>query len=77
MGREAFAAAAQRSRLSGVKPGETPSGSALLGAVGGIRGLIETILPVSARLIANKAHYKFKGAEIDALRQGLEQAVQA
>jgi hypothetical protein len=43
--REAFAAAAQRSRLSGVKPGETPSGTALLGAVGGIRGLIETILP--------------------------------
>lgn len=43
--REAFAAAAQRSRLSGVKPGETPSGAALLGAVGGIRGLIETILP--------------------------------
>jgi hypothetical protein len=43
--REAFAAAAQRSRLAGVKPGEAPSGSALLGAVGGIRGLIETILP--------------------------------
>lgn len=43
--REAFAAAAQRSRLSGVKPGETPSGAALLGAVGGIRGLIEAILP--------------------------------
>ncbi len=43
--REAFAAAAQRSRLSGVKPGEAPSGAALLGAVGGIRGLIETILP--------------------------------
>jgi hypothetical protein len=43
--REAFAAAAQKSRLSGVKPGEAPSGSALLGAVGGIRGLIEAILP--------------------------------
>lgn len=49
--REAFAAAAQRSRLSGVKPGETPSGSALLGAVGGIRGLIETILPGLAFLV--------------------------
>jgi hypothetical protein len=43
--REAFAAAAQRSRLAGVKPGEAPSGTALLAAVGGIRGLIETILP--------------------------------
>jgi hypothetical protein len=43
--REAFAAAAQKSRLSGVKPGEAPSGAALLGAVGGIRGLIEAILP--------------------------------
>lgn len=42
---EAFAAAAQRSALGKVKPGETPSGTALLGAVGGIRGLIETILP--------------------------------
>ena len=43
--REAFAAAAQKSRLSGVKPGEAPSGAVLLGAVGGIRGLIEAILP--------------------------------
>lgn len=42
---EAFAAAAQRSSLGRVKPGETPSGSALLGAVGGVRGLIETIVP--------------------------------
>ena len=49
--REAFAAAAQKSRLSGVKPGEAPSGSALLGAVGGIRGLIETILPGLAFLV--------------------------
>lgn len=43
--REAFAVAAQKSRLSGVKPGEAPSGAVLLGAVGGIRGLIEAILP--------------------------------
>jgi hypothetical protein len=42
---EAFAAAAQRSSLGQVRPGETPTGGALLGAVGGIRGLIETILP--------------------------------
>ena len=31
--------------LGEVKPGEAPSGHALLGAVGGIRGLIEAILP--------------------------------
>jgi hypothetical protein len=43
--REAFAAGMQRSRLGGVQPGEAPSGRALLGAVGGIRGLIEAILP--------------------------------
>ena len=35
----------QKSRLGEVKPGEAPSGRALLGAVGGIRGLIEAILP--------------------------------
>lgn len=49
--REAFAAAAQRSRLSGVNPGEAPSGTVLLGAVGGVRGLIETILPGLAFLV--------------------------
>ena len=38
-------------------------------------GVLEEIVPISARLIANKAHYKFKGAEIHALRQGLEEAV--
>jgi hypothetical protein len=43
--REAFAAGMQRSRLGEVKPGEAPTGRALLGAVGGIRGLIEAILP--------------------------------
>jgi hypothetical protein len=43
--REAFAAGMQKSRLGEVKPGEAPSGRALLGAVGGIRGLIEAILP--------------------------------
>ncbi len=43
--RESFAAGMQRSRLGEVRPGEAPSGRALLGAVGGIRGLIEAILP--------------------------------
>ena len=39
--------------------------------------VLEEIEPVSARLIANKAHYKFKGEEIDLLRSRLEQAVNA
>lgn len=43
--REAMAAAAQRSGLGRVKPGETPTAGALLAAIGGVRGLIESILP--------------------------------
>ncbi len=39
--------------------------------------VLEEIDFISARLIANKAHYKFKGEEIDALKRGLEQAVNA
>ena len=39
--------------------------------------VLEEIEPISARLIANKAHYKFKGEEIEALRRRLEQAVNA
>src|SRR5690606_17419880 len=38
-------AAAQRSGLGKVKPGETPSAGALLAAIGGVRGLVESILP--------------------------------
>lgn len=43
--REAMAAAAARSGLGRVTPGETPTGGALLAAVGGVRGLVESILP--------------------------------
>ncbi len=39
--------------------------------------VLEEIEPISARLIANKAHYKFMGEQIDALRRGLEEAVNA
>ncbi len=39
--------------------------------------VLEEIDCISARLIANKAHYKFKGEEIDLLRTRLEQAVNA
>jgi hypothetical protein len=48
---EAFAAAARRSGLGQVAPGETPTASSLLAAVGGIRGLIESILPGLAFLV--------------------------
>ncbi|MBQ8893810.1 MAG: ATP phosphoribosyltransferase [Clostridia bacterium] len=35
----------------------------------------ETIVPISARLIANKAGYKFKNEEICAIVQGLEEQI--
>ena len=43
--REEFAKLVQKSSLGHVAPGETPSGGALLAAMGGVRGLIESILP--------------------------------
>jgi len=39
--------------------------------------VLEEIEPVSARLIANKAHYQFMGEAIGALRRGLEEAAKA
>jgi ATP phosphoribosyltransferase len=39
--------------------------------------VVETILPISARLIANKSGYKFKNAEILSIREGLENEVRA
>ena len=39
--------------------------------------VLEDIVPVSARLIANKAGFKFKNAEIEQIRRGLEEAVKA
>jgi hypothetical protein len=53
----AFGAAAQRSGLGTVRPGETPTAGALLAAVGGVRGLVESILPGLAFLVA----YTFTG----------------
>jgi hypothetical protein len=50
--REAFAAAAARSGFGQVKPGEAPSAGALLGAMGGVRGIVEAVLPPFAFLIA-------------------------
>jgi hypothetical protein len=43
--REAMSAAARRSGLGKVTPGETPTAGALLAAIGGVRGLVESILP--------------------------------
>jgi hypothetical protein len=43
--REAMSAAARRSGLGRVTPGETPTAGALLAAIGGVRGLVESILP--------------------------------
>ena len=37
----------------------------------------ETIVPISARLIANVASFKFKNEEINRIRQGLEKQVKA
>ena len=42
---DTLSAAAQRAGFARVAPGETPTASALLAAVGGVRGLIESILP--------------------------------
>lgn len=42
---EAFAQAARRSALGQVTPGETPTAGALLSAMGGVRGIVESILP--------------------------------
>ena len=37
--------------------------------------VFETILPISARLIANKSAYKFKTAEIESILRGIESQV--
>ena len=42
---DAFSAAAQKSGFGQVKPGETPTAGALLAAIGGVRGIVESILP--------------------------------
>jgi len=42
---DGLAAAAKKSSLGAVTPGETPSAAALLTAMGGVRGLVESILP--------------------------------
>ena len=43
--RSVFSAAARKAGIGQVAPGEAPSARALLTAVGGVRGLVESILP--------------------------------
>jgi hypothetical protein len=47
----AFAQAARRAGIGQVAPGETPTATSLLRAIGGVRGLIESILPGLAFLV--------------------------
>lgn len=42
---EAFSAAVKKAGIGQVTPGETPTANSLLKAIGGIRGLVESILP--------------------------------
>lgn len=48
---ESLAAAAKKSGFGAVEPGEAPSAGALLTAMGGVRGLVESILPGLAFLV--------------------------
>jgi hypothetical protein len=48
---EQLNAAARQSGLAQLKPGETPNARALIAAIGGIRGIIESVLPGVAFLI--------------------------
>ncbi|PPF85222.1 DUF3159 domain-containing protein [Subtercola sp. Z020] len=48
---EAFSAAARRSGIGQVAPGETPTAQSLVRAIGGVRGLVESILPGLAFLV--------------------------
>ncbi|QWT23408.1 DUF3159 domain-containing protein [Subtercola sp. PAMC28395] len=48
---DAFAAAARRSGIGQVEPGQAPTAHSLLRAMGGARGLIESILPGLAFLV--------------------------
>jgi hypothetical protein len=48
---ESLSAAARKSGFGAVEPGEAPSAGALLRAMGGVRGLVESILPGLAFLV--------------------------
>ncbi|CAD5998825.1 DUF3159 domain-containing protein [Agreia sp. COWG] len=48
---DAFADAARRAGIGQVAPGETPTAASLIRAIGGIRGLVESLLPGLAFLV--------------------------
>jgi hypothetical protein len=48
---QTFADAAKRAGIGQVTPGETPTAASLLRAIGGVRGLIESLLPGLAFLV--------------------------
>ncbi|KQP55587.1 DUF3159 domain-containing protein [Agreia sp. Leaf283] len=48
---QTFADAARRAGIGQVTPGETPTAASLLRAIGGVRGLIESLLPGLAFLV--------------------------
>jgi hypothetical protein len=48
---ESFAAVARNAAVARVAPGEAPTGQALFAAIGGIRGLIESVVPGFAFLV--------------------------
>lgn len=49
--KEAMAAAARKSRLANGVADDAPVGAALLGSLGGVRGIIETVLPTLVFLV--------------------------
>jgi hypothetical protein len=49
--RESFSEAMRKTGFGQVEPGEVPTGKSLLKAVGGVRGLVESILPGLAFLV--------------------------
>ena len=48
---ETFAQAVRRSAFGRVAPGETPTGADLLAAMGGVRGIVESVVPGLAFLV--------------------------
>jgi hypothetical protein len=48
---ESLSAAAKQSGSGQLKPGETPTAKSLLAAIGGVRGIAESVLPVIAFLV--------------------------
>ena len=48
---ESLSAAARKSGFAQLQPGETPSARALLGAIGGVRGVLESVVPGLAFLV--------------------------